>query len=147
MRNNYNKMKRQLQSLRKENEYLRDDNELMHNMYDTSFQARLKADNDNFNLQELTKLGTSLSIIMSQMLGKCDDNTMVGSAYKSAILQFQRALAEGFGYARQSNNDNSSMSRVIRKALNATKAELGEGMLSLPHFNINKIINDSTDEE
>ena len=108
MRNNYYRMKRQLQSLRKENEYLRDDNELMHNMYDTSFQARLKADNDNFNLQELTKLGTSLSIIMSQMLGKCDDNTMVGSAYKSAILQFQRALAEGFGYARQSNNDNQT---------------------------------------
>ena len=45
------------------------------------------------------------------------------------------------------NNDNSSMSRVIKKALNTTKAELGEGMLSLPHFNINKIINDSTDEE
>lgn len=106
MRNNYNKMKRQLQSLRKENEYLRDDNELMHNMYDTSFQARLKADNDNFNLQELTKLGTSLSIIMSQMLGKCDDNTMVGSAYKSAILQFQRALAEGMGYLN--NNDNQT---------------------------------------
>lgn len=68
MRNNYCRMKRQLQSLRKENEYLRDDNELMNNMYNTSFEARLKAENDNFNLQELTKLGTSLSIIMSQML-------------------------------------------------------------------------------
>lgn len=45
------------------------------------------------------------------------------------------------------NNDNSSMSRVIRKALNATKAELGEGMLSLPHFNITNIINGTTYEE
>ena len=44
-------------------------------------------------------------------------------------------------------SDNSQMSRAINKALNATEAELGEGMLSLPHFNINKIINDSTDEE
>ena len=104
MRNNYNKMKRQLQSLRKENEYLRDDNELMHNMYDTSFQARLN--NDNINLEELAKLGTSLSIIMTQMLGKCDEDTLVGSAYKSAILQFQRALAEGLGYFN--NNDNQT---------------------------------------
>ena len=100
-------MKRQLQSLRKENEYLRDDNELMNNMYNTSFEARLKAENDNFNLQELTKLGTSLSIIMSQMLGKCDEDTLVGSAYKNAILTFQRALAEGFGYLR-ANNINQS---------------------------------------
>ena len=107
MRNNYNKMKRQLQSLRKENEYLRDDNELMHNMYDTSFQARLKANNDNINLEELAKLGTSLTIIMTQMLGKCDEDTLVGSAYKSAILQFQRALAEGMGYFN--NNDNQTV--------------------------------------
>ena len=107
MRNNYYRMKRQLQSLREENKFLRDDNELMHNMYDTSFQARLKANNDNFNLQELTKLGTSLSIIMSQMLSKCDDNTMVGSAYKSAILQFQRALAEGMGYLNNNNNQTN----------------------------------------
>ena len=113
MRNNYNKMKRQLQSLRKENEYLRDDNELMHNMYDTSFQARLKADNDNFNLQELTKLGTSLSIIMSQMLGKCDEDTLVGSAYKSAILQFQRALAEGMGYLNNNGNQTDATWNIL----------------------------------
>ena len=107
MKNNSYKMKKQLDALKEENKYLRDDNELMHNMYDTSFQARLKANNDNFNLQELTKLGTSLSIIMSQMLGKCDDNTMVGSAYKSAILQFQRALAEGMGYLNNNNNQTN----------------------------------------
>ena len=106
MKNNSYKMKKQLDALKEENKYLRDDNELMNNMYNTSFEARLKAENDNFNLQELTKLGTSLSIIMSQMLTKCDDNTMVGSAYKSAILQFQRALAEGFGYFN--NNDNQT---------------------------------------
>ena len=106
MRNNYYRMKRQLQSLREENKFLRDDNELMHNMYDTSFQARLKANNDNINLEELAKLGTSLSIIMTQMLGKCDEDTLVGSAYKSAILQFQRALAEGMGYFN--NNDNQT---------------------------------------
>ena len=106
MKNNSYKMKKQLDALKEENKYLRDDNELMNNMYNTSFEARLKAENDNFNLQELTKLGTSLSIIMSQMLTKCDDNTMVGSAYKSAILQFQRALAEGMGYLN--NNDNQT---------------------------------------
>ena len=106
MKNNSYKMKKQLEALKEENKYLRDDNELMNNMYNTSFEARLKAENDNFNLQELTKLGTSLSIIMSQMLTKCDDNTMVGSAYKSAILQFQRALAEGMGYLN--NNDNQT---------------------------------------
>ena len=114
MRNNYCRMKRQLQSLRKENEYLRDDNELMNNMYNTSFEARLKAENDNFNLQELTKLGTSLSIIMSQMLGKCDDNTMVGSAYKSAILQFQRALAEGMGYLNNSDNQTVTWNQPLQ---------------------------------
>ena len=113
MRNNYNKMKRQLQSLREENKYLRDDNELMHNMYDTSFQARLKADNDNFNLQELTKLGTSLSIIMSQMLGKCDEDTLAGSAYKSAILQFQRALAEGMGYLNNNGNQTDATWNIL----------------------------------
>lgn len=107
MRNNYYRMKRQLQSLREENKFLRDDNELMHNMYDTSFQARLKANNDNFNLEELARLGTSLSIIMSQILTKCDEDTLVGSAYKSAILQFQRALAEGMGYFN--NNDNQTV--------------------------------------
>ena len=107
MKNNSYKMKKQLEALKEENKYLRDDNELMNNMYNTSFEARLKAENDNFNLQELTKLGTSLSIIMSQMLTKCDDNTMVGSAYKSAILQFQRALAEGMGYFN--NNDNQTV--------------------------------------
>lgn len=114
MRNNYNKIKRQLQSLREENKYLRDDNELMNNMYNTSFEARLKAENDNFNLQELTKLGTSLSIIMSQMLGKCDDNTMVGSAYKSAILQFQRALAEGMGYLNNSDNQTVTWNQPLQ---------------------------------
>jgi hypothetical protein len=107
-------MKRQLQSLIEENKYLRDDNELMNNMYNTSFEARLKAENDNFNLQELTKLGTSLSIIMSQMLGKCDDNTLVGSAYKSAILQFQRALAEGMGYLNNSDNQTVTWNQPLQ---------------------------------
>lgn len=113
MKNKYIKIKRQLQALKEENKYLRDDNELMNNMYNTSFEARLKAENDNFNLQELTKLGTSLSIIMSQMLGKCDDNTMVGSAYKSAILQFQRALAEGMGYLNNNNNQTATWNQPL----------------------------------
>lgn len=108
MKNNYYKIKKQFEALKEENKYLRDDNELMNNMYNTSFEARLKAENDNFNLQELTKLGTSLSIIMSQMLTKCDDDTMVGSAYKSAILQFQRALAEGFGYFNNNGNQTDA---------------------------------------
>ena len=91
MKNNYYRIKKQLEALKEENKYLKDDNELLHSLNNTTFDARLKAENDNFNLQELTKLGTSLSIIMSQMLGKCDEDTLVGSAYKSAILQFQRA--------------------------------------------------------
>ena len=103
----YFKIKKQLQELKEENKFLKDDNELMHNMYNTSFEARLKANNDNFNLEELARLGTSLSIIMSQMLTKCDEDTLVGSAYKNAILTFQRALAEGFGYLR-ANNINQS---------------------------------------
>lgn len=45
------------------------------------------------------------------------------------------------------NNDNSPMSRAIHKALDATKAELGEGMLSLPLMNLNNIINDTTYEK
>lgn len=45
------------------------------------------------------------------------------------------------------NNDNSSMSRVIRKALNTTKAELAQGMLNLPDFNLTNIINGTTYEE
>lgn len=113
MKNNYYKIKKQFEALKEENKYLRDDNELMNNMYNTSFEARLKAENDNFNLQELTKLGTSLSIIMSQMLTKCDDNTMVGSAYKSAILQFQRALAEGMGYLNNNNNQTATWNQPL----------------------------------
>lgn len=41
------------------------------------------------------------------------------------------------------NSDNSQMSRAIKKALNTTKAELAEGMLSLPYFNLTNIINDN----
>ena len=106
MRNNFNKIKRQLQALKEENKSLRNDNEFLHSLNDSTFEARLKANNDNINLEELVKLGTSLTIIMTQMLGKCDEDTLVGSAYKSAILQFQRALAEGFGYFN--NNDNQT---------------------------------------
>ena len=107
MRNNYNKIKRQLQALKEENKSLRNDNEFLHSLNDSTFEARLKANNDNINLEELAKLGTSLTIIMTQMLGKCDEDTLVGSAYKSAILQFQRALAEGMGYFN--NNDNQTV--------------------------------------
>lgn len=113
MKNNSYKMKKQLEALKEENKYLKDDNELLHSLNNTTFDARLKADNDNFNLQELTKLGTSLSIIMSQMLTKCDDNTMVGSAYKSAILQFQRALAEGMGYLNNNNNQTATWNQPL----------------------------------
>lgn len=45
------------------------------------------------------------------------------------------------------NNDNSPMSRAINKALNATKAELAEGMLSLPYLNLTNIINDTNYED
>jgi hypothetical protein len=45
------------------------------------------------------------------------------------------------------NSDNSPMSRAIKKALNATKAELAQGMLNLPDFNLTNIINGTTYEE
>lgn len=44
------------------------------------------------------------------------------------------------------NHDCSSMSKVIKKAMNKIKAYLGEAMLQLP-LDINKILNDSEDEE
>lgn len=45
------------------------------------------------------------------------------------------------------NSDNSQMSRAIKKALNTTKAELAQGMLNLPNFNLTNILNDTTYEE
>ena len=45
------------------------------------------------------------------------------------------------------NSDNSQMSRAIKKALNTTKAELAQGMLNLPDFNLTNIINGTTYEE
>ena len=45
------------------------------------------------------------------------------------------------------NSDNSPMSRAIKKALNRTKAELAQGMLNLPDFNLTNIINGTTYEE
>ena len=45
------------------------------------------------------------------------------------------------------NGDNSPMSRAIKKALNTTKAELAQGMLTLPDFNLTNIINGTTYEE
>ena len=45
------------------------------------------------------------------------------------------------------NGDNSPMSRAIKKALNATKAELAQGMLNLPDFNLTNILNGTTYEE
>ena len=45
------------------------------------------------------------------------------------------------------NSDNSPMSRAIKKALNATKAELAQGMLNLPDFNLTNILNGTTYEE
>lgn len=45
------------------------------------------------------------------------------------------------------NSDNSQMSKAIKKALNTTKAELAQGMLNLPDFNLTNIINGTTYEE
>ena len=44
------------------------------------------------------------------------------------------------------NNDCSSMSKVIKKAMDKIKAYLGEAMLQLP-LDINKVLNNSEDEE
>lgn len=114
MRNNYNKIKRQLQALKEENKSLRNDNEFLHSLNDSTFEARLKANNDNINLEELARLGTSLTIIMTQMLGKCDEDTLVGSAYKSAILQFQRVLAEGMGYFNNNGNQTATWNQPLQ---------------------------------
>lgn len=44
-------------------------------------------------------------------------------------------------------NDCSSMSKVVRRALDGMRAELAEGMLSLPLCNLTNIINDVPYEE
>lgn len=105
---NYNKIKKQLQALKQENVYLKDDNELLQNLNNSTFDAQMKREKENENLEELTKLATSLNIIMTQMLVKCDEETLVGSAYKSAILQFQRELANGLGVTSRRNNENQT---------------------------------------
>ena len=94
MKNNSYKMKKQLEALKEENKYLKDDNELLHSLNNTAFDARLKADNDNFNLQNLIYLNNQLNILMTDMLNYCDQNTIVGTAFKCAILQYQKVLAE-----------------------------------------------------
>ena len=105
MKNNYNKIKKQLQELKEENKYLKDDNELLHSLNNTTFDARLKADNDNFNLQNLIYLNNQLNILMTDMLNYCDQNTIIGTAFKCAILQYQKVLAERMSCL---DNDNEN---------------------------------------
>ena len=77
-------------------------------------------------------------------------------AYESIYKEKERqmAIAKQLTYLfiiidsldKLTNNDNSQMSRAIHKALDSTKAELGEGMLGLP-INLTNILNDTTYEE
>lgn len=108
MKNNYNKIKKQLQALKEENKYLKDDNELLHSLNNTTFDARLKADNDNFNLQNLIYLNNQLNILMTDMLNYCDQNTVVGTAFKCAILQYQKVLAERMSCLENDNENQSN---------------------------------------
>ena len=108
MKNNYYKIKKQLEALREENKYLKDDNELLHSLNTTTFDARLKADNDNFNLQNLIYLNNQLNILMTDMLNYCDQNTVVGTAFKCAILQYQKVLAERMSCLENDNENQSN---------------------------------------
>ena len=108
MKNNYYKIKKQLEALREENKYLKDDNELLHSLNNTTFDARLKADNDNFNLQNLIYLNNQLNILMTDMLNYCDQNTVVGTAFKCAILQYQKVLAERMSCLENDNENQSN---------------------------------------
>lgn len=110
MKNNYNKIKKQLQELKEENKYLKDDNELLHSLNNTTFDARLKADNDNFNLQNLIYLNNHLNILMTDMLNYCDQNTVVGTAFKYAILQYQKVLAERMSCLDKDNDNQTNQS-------------------------------------
>lgn len=103
MRNHYNKIRKQLEALKQENNYLKDDNELLQNLNNTTFDARLKADNDNFNLQNLMLLNNQLNILMTDMLNYCDQDTVIGTAFKYAILQYQKVLAERMSCLQQDN--------------------------------------------
>ena len=103
MKNNKS-IKRQLQALREENNYLHNDIEVLQGINTSVINSKAKKEKENMNLEELAKLGTSLNIIMTQMLDQCDEDTLVGSAYKSAILQYQRTLAEGMGMTPNRNN-------------------------------------------
>ena len=110
MRNNNYRMKKQLQALKQENKYLKDDNELLHSLNNTSFEARLKADNENDNLQNLMYLNNQLNILMTDMLNYCDQDTVVGTAFKCAILQYQKVLAERMSCLQKNNNDQTNES-------------------------------------
>lgn len=105
MRNNYFRMKKQLEALKDENKYLKDDNELLHSLNNTTFNARLEADNDNFNLQNLMLLNNQLNILMTDMLNYCDQNTVIGTAFKCAILQYQKVLAERMSCLEKDNEN------------------------------------------
>lgn len=110
MKNNSYKMKKQLEALKEENKYLKDDNELLHSLNNTTFDARLKADNDNFNLQNLIYLNNQLNILMTDMLNYCDQNTVVGTAFKCAILQYQKVLAERMSCLENDNDNQTNQS-------------------------------------
>ena len=110
MRNNYNKMKRQLQALKQENENLKDDNELLQSLNNTTFDARLRADNENYNVQNLMCLNNQINILMTDMLNYCDQDTVIGTAFKCAILQYQKVLAERMSCLQKNNNDQTNES-------------------------------------
>ena len=103
MKNN-NNIKRQLKALKEENCFLHNDIDVLQGINTSVINSKAKKERENRNLEELAKLGTSLNIIMTQMLDVCDEETSVGSAYKLAILQYQRTLAEGMGMKPYRNN-------------------------------------------
>ena len=108
--NNYYKLKRQLNDLRQQNKYLKDDNELLQSLNNTTFDARMKADNENDNLQNLMYLNNQLNILMTDMLNYCDQDTVNGTAFKCAILQYQKVLAERMSCLQKENNDQTNES-------------------------------------
>ena len=104
MRNSYRKMKRELEALKEENSYLHDD--IKHLSDFSGFVDRLRGEKqDEVNsLQQLILLNNQVQIMMTDMLNYCDQNTVVGTAFKLAILQYQKVLADRMSCLQDNNN-------------------------------------------
>lgn len=90
----YNKLNKQLYALREENKYLHHDISILQDINSSHYDTIVAKDKENENLQKLMVQNIQVNIIMTEMLKHCDQDTVVGTAFKAAILQYQKVLAE-----------------------------------------------------